>query len=101
MLSVAFAEPAKSEPLAVRMATNRLAMNTQVGPHHGPGSGAPLNYLISKMRGAVEKLELWQDDSDTDRESIDSDTGLPEPGASLGPCNLYGPSGVTCIRRYR
>ena len=41
-------------------------LQSHVGPHVGPGSGAPLNLMISRMRGTLERLETYKDDSDTD-----------------------------------
>jgi hypothetical protein len=61
----------RKEPPAVRAATNKLAMSAAIEPHHGPGSGAPLNFLISRMRTGLERLELWKDDSDTDGHDSD------------------------------
>jgi len=60
-----------AEPLAVEAATNRIALNTKVGPHRGPGSGALLAAHISKMKTQFERLDHWRDDSDTDKESDD------------------------------
>lgn len=56
----------RDEPLAVRAAEERIACNTHVGPHFGPGSGAGLNYNISRMRSQLERLETWKDGPDTD-----------------------------------
>lgn len=53
------------EQRAARATSARLATHAHVGPHVGPGSGAPLNFMISKMRGAMDRLErLDSDDSD-------------------------------------
>ena len=46
---------------------------THVGPHVGPGSGSGVNYCISKMRGALEKLDTLDDSSDTDKEYFEAD----------------------------
>ena len=59
------------EPFATRAAINRIALHTKVGPHRGPGSGALLTAHISKMKSQFDRLDRWQDDSDTDRESND------------------------------
>lgn len=57
----------------------RLAQNSLVGPHVGPGSGAPLNFMISRMRGTLEKLDrLDSDDSG-------SDSSDEKIGAATGP----------------
>jgi hypothetical protein len=60
-----------TDPLATQAATNRIALNTKVGPHRGPGSGTLLAAHISKMKGQFERLDHWRDDSDTDKESDD------------------------------
>ena len=52
----------------MRAALEKIARNAHLSPHQGPGSGANLQFLISKMRGTVEKLTLWKDDTDTSDE---------------------------------
>lgn len=54
------------EQKAAHAATARLALQSNVGPHAGPGSGAPLNFMISKMRGTLERLENIASDEDSD-----------------------------------
>ena len=54
------------EELAARAATNRLAVQSNVGPHTGPGSGAPLNLMISRMRGTLEKLDSYSDSDESE-----------------------------------
>ena len=56
------------EEEATRAAEFRLAKQGHVGPHHGPGSGAPLNFMISKMRSSLERLETFRDQEDSDEE---------------------------------
>ena len=66
----------------------RLAQNSLVGPHVGPGSGAPLNFMISRMRGTLEKLDrLDSDDSDSDSsaEKIGAATGPRSPDVDYRP----------------
>ena len=58
----------RDEPLAVRAAEERIACISHVGPHVGPGSGAGLNYTISRLRSQLERLETWRDGPDTDEE---------------------------------
>ena len=55
----------RDEDAAVRAAEERIACMSHVGPHAGPGSGAGLNYTISKLRGRLERLETWRDGFDT------------------------------------
>ena len=50
-------------------AERRIALQAHVGPHVGPGSGAPLNYMISRMKSRLEGLEdAYGDKPDTDDE---------------------------------
>jgi hypothetical protein len=54
------------ESKAARAAEFRIATQSHVGPHRGPGSGADLGFMISRMHSRLEKLETWRDNSDTD-----------------------------------
>ena len=57
----------RSEEAAVRKTEERIAANfSHVGPHAGAGSGAGLNYCISRLKGRLERLETWRDGPDTD-----------------------------------
>ena len=58
--------PVSAEAQATRQTEFRLAHQSHVGPHHGPGSGAPLNFMISKMKGTLERLETFEDESASD-----------------------------------
>ena len=59
-----------SEEMAARAAEKRIAMQSHVGPHVGPGSGAPLGFLISRMKTQLERLEdTYTDKADSDDES--------------------------------
>ena len=65
----------RDDRVAAHRAEERIAMNAHVGPHSGVGSGAGLNYCISKLRGALEKLDSF-DDQDTDEDN-DEDYDKP------------------------
>ena len=54
------------ERQAARAAGARLSNHAHVGPHSGPGSGAPLNFMISRMRGTLERLERLDSDGESD-----------------------------------
>lgn len=58
----------REEPVAVRAAESRIACYTHVGPHFGPGSGAGVNFCISRMKGQLERLDTWKDGKDTSDE---------------------------------
>ena len=62
------------DPIAVRAATNKLALNVKLGPHSGPGSGSLLAAHISSMNSTLERLDHWRDDSDSENDyKSDSD----------------------------
>lgn len=63
----------RDEAPAVRAAEERIARISHVGPHYGPGSGAGLNFCISRLRSRLERLDTWRDNPDTDDDEEDED----------------------------